>query len=108
MWVGIARECLNVALGAGSENSRVEFARCRNRHPSVVGDLRFRRTIDHHVTFGFGLHFCMGAALARLEGRVALDEVLTRFPEWEVDYDKARRARTSTVRGWETLPVRTS
>jgi cytochrome P450 len=43
-----------------------------------------------------------------LEGRVALDEVLSRFPEWEVDYDAARRARTSTVRGWETLPVRTA
>jgi cytochrome P450 len=47
-------------------------------------------------------------ALARLEGRVALDEVLNRFPEWEVDYDKAERARTSTVRGWETLPVTTT
>ena len=49
-----------------------------------------------------------GAALARLEGRIALDEVLRRFPDWEVDYDKARRAHASTVRGWETLPVRTS
>jgi cytochrome P450 len=56
----------------------------------------------------FDVHREIGAALARLEGRVALDEVLQRFPEWEVDYDKARRARTSTVRGWETLPVRTS
>ena len=37
-----------------------------------------------------------------LEGRVALDEVLSRFPEWEVDYDKAERAHASTVRGWET------
>ena len=40
-----------------------------------------------HLTFGYGLHFCLGANLARLEGRVALDEVLNRFPEWEVDYD---------------------
>ena len=63
------------------------------------------RTIDHHLTFGYGLHFCLGAALARLEGRVALDEVLTRFPEWEVDWDHAVQARTSTVRGWEKLPV---
>ena len=45
------------------------------------------------------------AALARLEGRVALDEVLARFPEWDVDWDNARRAPTSTVRGWESLPV---
>jgi len=66
------------------------------------------RKIDHHLAFGYGLHFCLGAALARLEGRVALDEVLKRFPEWEVDYDNAVQARTSTVRGWEKLPVVTS
>jgi hypothetical protein len=38
---------------------------------------------------------------------VALDEVLDRFLEWEVDWDRASQARTSTVRGWETLPVST-
>lgn len=64
-----------------------------------------RRRIDHHLSFGYGLHFCLGAALARLEGRVALDEVLTRFPSWEVDWDNAVHARTSTVRGWERMPV---
>jgi cytochrome P450 len=64
-----------------------------------------RRTIDHHVTFGFGLHFCMGAALARLEGRVALEEVLTRFPDWDVNLANAERVHTSTVRGWHRLPV---
>ena len=63
------------------------------------------RRIDHHLAFGYGLHFCLGAALARLEGRVALDEVLRRFPSWEVDWDHAEQARTSTVRGWERLPV---
>jgi cytochrome P450 len=66
-----------------------------------------RRKIDHHIAFGYGIHFCMGAALARLEGRIALDEVLQRFPTWEVDWDKAVQARTSTVRGWESLPVLT-
>ena len=65
------------------------------------------RKIDHHLAFGYGLHFCLGAALARLEGRVALDEVLQRFPSWEVDWDNAKQARTSAVRGWERLPVRT-
>ncbi len=66
------------------------------------------RTIDHHLAFGYGIHFCLGAALARMEGRVALDEVLQRFPTWEVDRDNAVQARTSTVRGWERLPVLTS
>jgi cytochrome P450 len=58
-----------------------------------------------HLTFGYGLHYCLGANLARLEGRVALDELLTRFPEWGVDYDGMKLAPTSTVRGWERLPV---
>jgi cytochrome P450 len=64
-----------------------------------------RRDIGQHLTFGYGIHFCLGAALARLEGRIALDEVLNRFPEWDVDLDKARLSPTSTVRGWETLPI---
>ncbi len=63
------------------------------------------RDVGQHLTFGYGIHFCLGAALARLEGRVALDEVLNWFPEWEVDRDNARLSPTSTVRGWETLPV---
>ena len=64
-----------------------------------------RRDIGQHLTFGYGIHFCLGAALARLEGRIALDEVLNRFPEWDVDLDNARLSPTSTVRGWETLPI---
>jgi len=63
------------------------------------------RKIDHHLSFGYGLHFCLGAALARMEGRVALDEVLKRWTDWDVDYEHAVQARTSTVRGWERLPV---
>ncbi len=63
------------------------------------------REIGHHVSFGYGIHFCLGAALARLEGRIALDEVLTRFPEWDVDWDAAVMAHTPTVRGWDKLPV---
>ena len=63
------------------------------------------RESKQHLAFGYGVHFCLGAALARLEGRVALDEVLQRFPDWEVDWDNAVQARTSTVRGWEQLPV---
>jgi len=62
------------------------------------------RRIDHHLTFGYGIHFCLGAALARLEGRVALDEVLSRFPDWEVDTDHAE-LDSSLVRGWRSLPT---
>jgi cytochrome P450 len=63
------------------------------------------RALGSHVSFGFGIHFCVGAALARLEGRIALEETLARFPEWEVDSDRAERLHTSTVRGWKSVPV---
>jgi cytochrome P450 len=63
------------------------------------------RNDGRHLTFGNGIHLCLGAALARLEGRIALEELLARFPKWEVDLEKARLSPTSTVRGWETLPA---
>jgi cytochrome P450 len=71
------------------------------------GRFDIHRKIDHHLAFGYGVHFCLGAALARMEARVALDEVVKRFPTWDVDWDNAVQARTSTVRGWERLPVHT-
>jgi cytochrome P450 len=64
------------------------------------------RSIDHHVSFGYGIHFCLGAALARLEGRIALEETLARFPEWTVDHARAVRLHTSTVRGYAEVPIR--
>jgi cytochrome P450 len=64
------------------------------------------RHFDNHVSFGFGIHFCLGASLARLEGRIALEEALARHPSWEVDRDRAARLHTSTVRGWSSVPVR--
>jgi cytochrome P450 len=58
-----------------------------------------------HLSFGQGLHFCLGSALARMQARVVLEEVLKRWPDWEVDYDNAAMAHTSSVRGWGKLPV---
>lgn len=75
------------------------------RHFQNAARFDIHREIGSHLAFGFGAHFCLGAALARLEGRVALEEVLRRFPDWEVDLANAKLAPTSTVRGWESLPV---
>jgi cytochrome P450 len=63
------------------------------------------RRFDNHVSFGYGIHFCVGAALARLEGRIALEETLARFPTWEVDHERAVRLHTSTVRGYAEVPI---
>ncbi|MGK2870336.1 MAG: cytochrome P450 [Mycobacterium sp.] len=58
-----------------------------------------------HLAFSVGTHFCLGSALARLEGRIALEEMLRRFPEWEVDLPNAALSPTSTVRGWDSMPA---
>lgn len=63
------------------------------------------RPLVPNIAFGHGIHFCLGAALARLEGRIALEEILRRFPQWDVDHGGARLAQTSTVRGYDALPV---
>jgi len=55
--------------------------------------------------FGHGLHFCLGAALARLEGKVGLQEFSTLFPHYEVDEAKARRVHMSNVHGYASVPV---
>jgi len=68
-------------------------------------DFRVDRTWPLVSTFGFGTHFCLGASLARLEGKVALDELLNRFPEWDVDYSGMELAPTTTVRGWDHMPI---
>jgi cytochrome P450 len=81
----------------------------RDESRFVNGDtFNIHRESRPHLGFGHGIHACIGAMLARVEGRVALQEVLKRFPEWHVDYEHAELASTSTVRGWETLPVFTS
>lgn len=63
------------------------------------------RNFDRHVSFGYGIHFCLGAALARMEGRIGLEETLARFPSWEVDESEAVALHTSTVRGHSHMPV---
>jgi cytochrome P450 len=65
-----------------------------------------RRKMPHHVSFGYGVHFCLGAALARLEGRVALEETLRRFPTWELDPEGVKRVNTSTVRGYGEVQIK--
>jgi cytochrome P450 len=88
--------CLIALLGAAGRDER------RFADPDR---LDVHREIGRHLSFGYGQHFCLGAALARLESRVLLEEVLQRFPDWEVDHDGARLTPGFITRGWATLPV---
>ena len=63
------------------------------------------RTVERHVSFGYGIHLCLGAALARMEGQIAIEETLRRYPNWVVDHERAVLLFTSTVRGFSELPI---
>jgi cytochrome P450 len=91
-----AGSAMLLLVGAANRDGR------RYENPDVFD---IHRAGGQHLTFGYGLHYCLGANLARLEGRVALDELLNRFPVWDVDYDGIRLAPTSTVRGWAAMPL---
>ncbi len=64
------------------------------------------RAPRQHLTFGVGLHYCLGNALTRIEGCVALDEIINRFPDWDIDLDEAVFSSASVVRGWDSMPAR--
>jgi cytochrome P450 len=67
--------------------------------------LDVRRPVRKILSFGYGAHHCLGSALARMEGRIVLEEMLTHFPTWEVDADNARLTPGYITRGWATLPI---
>jgi cytochrome P450 len=67
-------------------------------------ELDVERKLSHQLAFGSGIHLCIGAALARLEGRIALEEVLQRYPAWEVDEAAARMRISSGLRGFFSVP----
>lgn len=64
------------------------------------------RNVDRHLSLGYGSHFCLGASLARLEARVAIEETLVRFPEWDVVWEDTEWVHTSTVRGYHSVPIK--
>jgi cytochrome P450 len=80
-----------------------------NRDPEVFArpdDFEIARDTTDMLSFGRGTHFCMGAALARLEARVAFEEWWKRFPDYEVQVDSMRRVHSVNVRGFSSLPIK--
>lgn len=63
------------------------------------------RPIQRHLAFGQGQGFCIGNHVARLEGRILLEELLARVPEYEIDLDNAVRPPSSFQWGWRTVPM---
>lgn len=79
-----------------------------NRDPREFPDpdrFDIHRRPDRILTFGHGAHRCMGVHFAKLEGRVLLEEVLARIPDYAVDEAGIRRERTEFVQGFRTLPI---
>ena len=105
-WVQHDVEVLGTTVPEGSIMLLLNGAANRDeRHWANPNRLDLHRDEGPHLSFGYGLHFCLGAALARLEGRVALEEILRRWPDWDVDVDRGQMAHTASVRGWGYLPV---
>jgi len=69
-------------------------------------EVDFDRSPNRHLAFGFGVHFCLGAKLARLEARVALEELVGAMPDFELACERVPRARSPLIRGLSGLPVR--
>jgi cytochrome P450 len=100
-------ELYGQTVPAGSAIALVMLAANRDERKFEDPD-RFdvRRPPNHMLTFGFGTHYCLGQGLARMEARVVLEEVLTRFPDWEVDLSGAVMMDSGLdIRGWDHLPI---
>jgi cytochrome P450 len=70
--------------------------------------LDIHRVVKKQVGFGYGIHACLGAAIARLETRIAIEEVLARFPDYGIDGTRAERVVQANVRGLSALPLLTA
>ena len=63
------------------------------------------RDPNHHLAFGFGTHFCLGASLARLEARVAFETILSRLLDYSVNASGVERLHSGPIRGLARLPI---
>jgi cytochrome P450 len=79
-----------------------------NRDPAVFADpdrLDLGRTENKHLSLGFGIHYCLGAPLARVEGQIAIGSLLRRMPKLALATDQLEWRESSTLRGLKSLPV---
>ncbi len=105
-WVTRDVEFHDTPIAAGSKLALLTGAADRDERMWADPDgIDVERDLSRHVAFGYGIHFCLGAALARLEGRIALEETFKRFPTWSIDAAGCEMVHTSTVRGYAKVPI---
>jgi cytochrome P450 len=105
-WVEHDVEVHGTTIRAGSKMLFLNGSGDRDeRHFDNPDTFDVRRKIDRHLAFGYGAHFCIGSALARLEGRIAIEQTLDRFGDWHVDESEVDWVHTSTVRGYHHVPI---
>jgi len=75
------------------------------REFEAPAEYRATRRPPRMLAFGHGVHMCLGKHVALLEARLALEEVMARLPEYEIDTGRAERNRTEFVQGWQKLPA---
>ena len=106
-WVARDVELHGVTIPRGAKLSLLNGSADRDeRHFPNPDVFDVRRDIDRQLAFGYGAHFCIGAALARMETRVALSATLARYPRWEIDESRLEFVHTATVRGYASVPMR--
>lgn len=93
-----AGDSVLLLIGAANHDER-EFG-------PTAEEFDIHRRPERILSFGHGAHYCLGAALARLEARVALEQIHRRLPDYEVDHERKVRFHSSNVTGWTSLPVR--
>ncbi|HXH22572.1 MAG TPA: cytochrome P450 [Dehalococcoidia bacterium] len=86
----------------------ITFLGAANHDPKQFSDperLDLRRPDNHHMAFGHGIHYCLGAPLARVEGQIAISTLLRRFPDIEPDFEQPEWGSSFILRGLKSLPV---
>lgn len=94
-------------IPAGSVVMLINASATRDERAFLNADLFDidRTPSGHNLSFGYGIHSCLGAALARMEARIALDMMLDLMPEYRVDRAGLRRVAMANVAGWANVPI---
>ncbi len=95
-------------LTIGKGEMVMPFIGAADRDPAQFPDpdrLDITRTDNRHIAFGWGIHFCLGAPLARVEGQIAISALVQRLPKLALATDRPEYRQSLTLRGLTTLPV---